>query len=460
MVTAQVIPTQAVPSSAIEWTQATEHAQFSDRLGHSTVVFDNSLWVIGGVTPQYNYFSDVWRSDDGVTWNQVTPHAAFGQRYGQGSVVFNDKIWVIAGREGGSMKFKNDVWYSADGNTWKQATANAPFAPRVDFATIVYNNKIWIIGGNANDGTPVNDVWYSADGNTWKQATANAGFSPRMEPSAVVYNGKIWVTGGFDWKGVFNDVWTSEDGGKWTRISPHAQFTPRRYQNIETADGKLWVIGGTDGKNLLNDVWYTTDGNGWTQAAGQSMFPPRYGFTTAFFNNRLWVIAGTSGNDVWHSEDILSPVPASAPATVINQSVNIIVSKTILPLSIKQGTDAKVTITVLNKGTEPVHDIEILDLPEAEFPVVDGVTRYSARLIEPNDAIILTYTVHAAKAGSFRLNRTAVMYAEPDGNYTITYSNYGNVRVISPLIAPEPEDPVDDLFHGLLAWINGLDPVV
>ena len=156
---------------------------------------------------------------------------------------------------------------------------------------------------------------------------------------------------------------------------------------------------------------------------------------------------------------MLTSPPSSSSATPENQSAKILVTKSISPLSIKQGTTAKITITVLNKGTDPVHDIEILDMPEAEFPVVDEITRHSARLIEPNDAIILTYTVHAEKSGSFRLNRTAVMYAEPDGNYSITYSNYGNVRVISPLLAPEIKDPADDLFRGLLAWINGLDPV-
>ena len=191
------------------------------------------------------------------------------------------------------------------------------------------------------------------------------------------------------------------------------------------------------------------------------------GFPRPAFQDRLWVVGGAgvaSGNDIWYSGKLNTGTPNGeetglASDTVIIQSAPMLVSKTISPSSIKQGTDAKITITVLNKGPVPVHDIEILDIPEADFPVVDGITRHSARLIEPNDSIILTYTVHAKKSGSFRLNRTAVMYAEPDGNYAITYSNYGNVRVLSSLISPEPEDPVDDLFHGLLAWINGLDPV-
>lgn len=455
----QYSPASAGPVSSMEWTQATEHAQFADRSAHSTVVFDDSIWVIGGAVHPSPYFSEVWRSDDGITWTQVTGQAAFGQRAGHRSVVFDNKMWVIAGRESGSLKFKNDVWYSEDGITWKLATANAPFSPRVEFATIVYDNRIWIIGGNANDGTPANDVWYSLDGITWTQATGHAGFSPRMQPSACVYNDKIWLTGGFDWRGVFNDVWTSEDGVKWTQVSPHAPFVPRRYQNMESAGGKVWVIGGYDGKNTLNDVWYTTDGIAWTQAVGQSIFPPRYSFTTAFFNNRLWVIAGTTGNDVWHSDELPSEATISEQTPPVNQSAHLIVTRTISPSSIKVKTDMVITITLQNKDILPVHDIDILDTPPDDFQVVDGITQFTIPSIGPDDTRILTYTVRAQNAGTFRLNKTAVMYADEEGNYHLTYSDYTNVKVFPSLLEPAPENPVDGFFQKITAWINGFDPL-
>ena len=38
----------------------------------------------------------------------VSTKAAFSERYGHTSVVFDDKLWVIAGQDSGS--FKNDVW--------------------------------------------------------------------------------------------------------------------------------------------------------------------------------------------------------------------------------------------------------------------------------------------------------------------------------------------------------------
>jgi hypothetical protein len=146
----------------------------------------------------------------------------------------------------------------------------------------------------------------------------------------------------------------------------------------------------------------------------------------------------------------------SGPASA-NKSGAILVTKKINPVSVKQGTDAKITITVFNQGTAPVHDVEILDTPLAEFPVLNGEMQYSASLIEPNDSRIISYTVHATKPGSFQLNKTKVMYADQDGNYQIAYSGYERVVVLAPLIPPSPENEVDGFLDEFITWFNSLD---
>ncbi len=118
---------------------------------------------------------------------------------------------------------------------------------------------------------------------------------------------------------------------------------------------------------------------------------------------------------------------------------DILVTKTISPISIKQGTDAKVTIILTNTGTAPVHDIEILDTTLSEFPVVTGVTKYVIpQQLEPNETRTLVYTVHATKPGTYVLNKTLVMYAGEDGNYHMSASNAPVIVVLEPLISPEP----------------------
>jgi hypothetical protein len=100
-------------SDGITWTQVTASAAFAGRYLHTSVVYDNKMWVIGGQdnrSGQAQYFNDAWYSSDGITWTQYTSSAGFPIRYGHTSVVYNNEMWVIGGQ--GSTSRKNDVWYS------------------------------------------------------------------------------------------------------------------------------------------------------------------------------------------------------------------------------------------------------------------------------------------------------------------------------------------------------------
>jgi leucine-zipper-like transcriptional regulator 1 len=308
--------TTAVPALASghvggeNWTLATDNAPFFHLQGQSTVVFNNTMWVIGGWPGDYSCPGDscndeVWYSSNGVNWTLATAHAGFGGRYDHRSVVFDNRIWVIGGRNTTSWDPLNDVWFSTDGVNWTLATKEAPFAPRWDFGLTLLDNEMWVIGGS-EDGPVHNDVWHSPDGVNWTQATDNAGFSPRMDLTATTFEGKIWVTGGFDWVSHFNDIWCSENGVNWTQVTNHAPYPARRYHTTAVADGRMWVIGGIGGENpynwkYLTDVWYTQNGIDWTEATTDAGFPGRYDFSTTVFDNKIWVIAGTF-NDIWYSE--------------------------------------------------------------------------------------------------------------------------------------------------------------
>jgi len=101
----------------VTWTQATASAAFPPRYNHTSVVYNDKMWVIGGYTYYWDYtqLNDVWYSTDGVTWTQATTSADFTPRERHTSVVYNNKIWVMGGVSDnidmilGNM---NDVWYS------------------------------------------------------------------------------------------------------------------------------------------------------------------------------------------------------------------------------------------------------------------------------------------------------------------------------------------------------------
>ena len=116
------------------------------------------MWVIGGSVGA-TYHNDVWHSTDGATWTQATANAAWSARSGHSSVVYDNKMWVMGGYDGGS---NNDVWYSSDGVNWTEATDpvnGAAWPVRTYHGSVVYENKIWVMGGAVRS----NDVWHTSN---------------------------------------------------------------------------------------------------------------------------------------------------------------------------------------------------------------------------------------------------------------------------------------------------------
>jgi fibronectin type 3 domain-containing protein len=294
------------------WTTATDSAAFSARYWHQSVVFDNKMWVIGGVKKNNVRKNDVWSSTNGITWTTATDSAAFSARYGHQSVVFDNKIWVISGSDGSP---KNDVWRSTDGVIWTTATDSAAFSARQDYQAVVFNDgnstKMWVIGGIGSGFK--NDVFSSTDGVTWTTATASAQFPARDSHQSVVFNKKMWVIGGRNAGGnPLNDVWSSTDGVTWTKKTDSAAFSGRQDYQAVVFDNKIWVIGGNarmpgeTGNKRLNDVWNSIDGVTWTKATDSAQFSIRDSHQSVVFDNKMWVIGGFVSshnlkNDVWHT---------------------------------------------------------------------------------------------------------------------------------------------------------------
>ena len=274
--------------------------RWSARQGHSSVVFDGKLWVLGG-TAGGDYFDDVWSSTDGITWKEETASAGWAARSGHSSVVFDGKLWVLGGYDGTNRL--NDVWSSEDGVTWEEETAAAGWSARSSHSSVVFDGKLWVLGGTAGG----DEVWSSADGASWTQVTiSGTSWSARYNHSSVVHAGKLWVLGGED-STHLDDVWSSTDGASWTAVTAAAAWSARSLHSGVVYDGKLWVIGGfryDSGSIFLDDVWSSTDGASWTEETPSATnWSGRFAHSSAVFDGYLWVLGGNDGggprNDVW-----------------------------------------------------------------------------------------------------------------------------------------------------------------
>ena len=276
------------------WEQATGSAAWSDSEGHTSLVYDNKMWVLGGNAGSRR--NDVWHSTDGVNWEQATASAGWSARASHTSLAYDNKMWVLGGFD--VIERKNDVWYSTDGVNWVQATADAAWSGRDNHTSLVYDNKMWVLGGY--DGSHKNDVWYSTNGINWVQVIGNADWSGRYGHTSLVYDNKMWVIGGNDFIRE-NDVWYSIDGINWVQVTGDAGWSSREFHTSLIYDNKMWVLGGNDG-SYKNDVWYSTDGINWEQATASADWSDRNSHTSLVYDNRMWLLGGDDGNnknDVW-----------------------------------------------------------------------------------------------------------------------------------------------------------------
>ncbi len=282
--------------SKYTWKRVASSASWSARDSHTSVVFSNKIWVLGGFIGRFTSEDDVWSSSDGKNWTKETSSAGWSAREEHTSVVFNNKIWVLGGEGAGGRK--NDVWSSSDGKNWTKETSSAGWSARSGHRSVVFNHKIWVLGGFA--GGMKNDVWSSSDGKNWTKETSSAGWSARAYHRSIVFNHKIWVLAG-NGGGRKNDVWSSSDGKNWTKETSSG-WSGRNSHASVAFNNKIWVLGGVDNSGRENDVWSSSDGKNWTKETSSAGWSARAAHTSVVFNNKIWVLGGDAGsrkNDVW-----------------------------------------------------------------------------------------------------------------------------------------------------------------
>lgn len=260
------------------WTKVTASAPFGGRYGSQVLSYNGMLWLIGG-NNNGTLMNDVWNSADGRNWSQVLAPTTngtvnhFSPREDFGALVYNNSMWVIGGF--GPSFSDNDVWNSTDGVTWNQVLANAlpsatQFSPRTAISTAVYNNAMWVMTGAfsnspyADPTTVYSDVWTSTTGSTWTLVSLTNIFYSIYYSQGAVFNNQIWLTGGYlaSW-GSQNLADYTTDGINWTKTA--AAFPYRFYHLSLSYNNALWVIAGCDdvcetqncAVTYLNDVWYT-----------------------------------------------------------------------------------------------------------------------------------------------------------------------------------------------------------
>jgi hypothetical protein len=103
-------------ADGITWKLANSSAAFGPRMLCPVVTYENRIWLLGGGQPQPQLspkevspggYGQIWSSNDGVNWTPEDENPGFLPRYGSGAVVFNDTLWIVGGRDPYD---EHDVW--------------------------------------------------------------------------------------------------------------------------------------------------------------------------------------------------------------------------------------------------------------------------------------------------------------------------------------------------------------
>ncbi len=228
-------------------------------------VYKEKMWIVGGDANQKHYQNDVWHSSEGIKWTLANPDRSppWAPRALHTTLVFRDKLWVVGGQTmpafgGGPERFYRDAWTSTDGSNWTEVSIKEPcWSPRgMIGGAAVKDGRIWILGGGTYD-TPTtphrnfyNDVWSSPDGRSWTRHTPQAPWAARQYHDVAVFDDRLWVLEGYSGANR-NDAWYSLDGVNWYEV-PGTPWASRHAASVYVFQGGLWMVAGN---NMESDVW-------------------------------------------------------------------------------------------------------------------------------------------------------------------------------------------------------------
>jgi hypothetical protein len=214
-------------------------------LAHSSIVYNNYLWAIGGENAR------TLRSSDGANWSTLVFPGVVG--YGVATCVHNGRLYFSGGIAVFNTDASTGVYSTTDGVTWTTHRVHGDsgsFTGRANHQMYSIGGRLFIGGGNTNLGVSTPDLWYSDDdGTTW---TLQGVFSYNLNRDSTinVYDVLYMINS------VASVLYYSFNGYDWTSDSITGPSTRSSF-GFGYDDGKLYIVGGSSGASFPVNTSYS-----------------------------------------------------------------------------------------------------------------------------------------------------------------------------------------------------------
>ena len=248
-----------VSTDGEHWERKTEHVEFPPIRSSSIFSFGNTLYMLGGWSPETGYTNGIWKSQDGIHWERIVRYVPWEEREGQKVVEWNGKLLLIGGVNYFGRKTFNDVWISDDAVHWSILATSTPWHSRWDHDVAFFQGKLWLVGGMNFGDVGYHDIWSSENGKDWEQVTQNPPWGRRQGHGMVVYQDVLWLVGGMDPEAdadIQGDTWFTRDGAHWQKINKPGKWLGREDHGVIVFHNKIWLTGGMNSEwEWNNEVW-------------------------------------------------------------------------------------------------------------------------------------------------------------------------------------------------------------
>lgn len=288
------------------WTTTT--AFTTARFYHTSVAYNGYMYVLGGTNGVGAFYSDVQYAPinaDGTVGTWTTTTAFTTGRYGHTSVVHNGYMYVIGGTNAGTLSDVQYAQINANGTLGTWAATTSISSARAYHSSAVYGGYIYVLGGGSN----LSDAQYAqinTNGSLGTWVSTNSFTTGRRNQTTVAYNGYLYVLGGYD------GTTTYYNTVQFSKIDPPGVTSVYNLEsNPATAragaaglayGGYIYSLGGctaittdicTTPSTLVSYAAINADGSLGTWANTTTALPAARGFGTAVaYEGFLYYLAG------------------------------------------------------------------------------------------------------------------------------------------------------------------------